>query len=70
MIGGAWLAAAMAAGHLADASRERYAMERMTPEGFKAWQAERTAERRHQEVCAAIKQAGENARPRRYGAGW
>lgn len=48
----------------------RYAQENMTPEQFKKWKAERTAERRHQQLCRSIEKAGENARPRGLGIFW
>lgn len=37
--------------------------EEMTPTQFNEWQKERTDERRHREKCAAIEQAGHNAKP-------
>ena len=43
---------------------EDIARESLTPEDFEAWKAERTAERRHKEMCEAIRAAGNNARPR------
>lgn len=48
----------------------RRAREKFTPEQFKEWQAERTAERRHRELCRSIEKAGENARPRGLGIFW
>lgn len=45
----------------------QYAQKNMTPEQFKEWQADRTAERRHQEMRKSIEQAGTNARPRGLG---
>jgi hypothetical protein len=48
----------------------RHARENMTPEQFEKWQAERTAERRHRELCRSIEKAGENARPRGLGLFW
>lgn len=36
--------------------------ENLTPEQFKEWQAEETAERRHRELCAAIRQSGTTVR--------
>ena len=47
-----------------------YARRHMTPKQFKAWQAERTEERRHRELCASIERAGANARPRGLGVFW
>lgn len=56
MFGGAIAAIAIAQ---AEADMERRAVERarasLTPEQFDKWQADRTAERRHQELCAAIR---------------
>jgi hypothetical protein len=42
----------------------------MAPEDFAKWEAERTAERRHRELCRSIEKAGENARPRGLGVFW
>jgi hypothetical protein len=44
----------------------RHARERMTPEQFEDWQRERTEERRHQQLCAAIR----DSRPRGFGLFW
>lgn len=59
------IAATAAAQHAHD--RERRLVDgmraKLSPEAFERWQAERTAERRHREVCAAIEQAGRNAKP-------
>ena len=63
-------AAAVLAAHSCEMALVQKAQSGMTPEGFKAWQAERTAERRHQQTVAAIRQAGENARPRGIGLFW
>lgn len=54
----------------AEAEVVKRAREKMTPKDFKEWQAERTAERRHRELCRSIERAGENARPRGLGIFW
>lgn len=59
---------------LAHIEMERAAVEKaraaLSPEAFKEWQAERTAERRHQQLCRSIERAGDNARPRGIGLFW
>ena len=41
---------------------ERKMQEKLSPEAFKEWKAEQTAERRHKELCQSIENAGKNAR--------
>ena len=41
---------------------ERNARERLTPEQFQEWKRERTEERRHQELCQAIRDTGRKPR--------
>jgi hypothetical protein len=36
----------------------------LSPEEYKEWKIEQTVERRHKEICQAIRDAGTNARPR------
>lgn len=49
-----------------EAERERKLVERMradlSPEAFMRWEDNRTAERRHRELCRSIERAGDNAR--------
>lgn len=47
-----------------DAEREQKMRAGLSPEAFRRWDDERTAERRHRELCRSIEKAGENARPR------
>lgn len=42
---------------------DRRMREALTPEAYKEWKRECEAERRHNELCQAIKDAGNNARP-------
>lgn len=42
----------------------------LTPESFDKWMKERTAERRHRELCRSIEQAGRNAKPSGIGIFW
>lgn len=45
-----------------EAETESRMKERMTREMFREWKSERTQERRHRELCMAIRDAGERAR--------
>lgn len=63
----AYVACAIAAAENAAVERARRTM---TPEDFKAWQAERVRAAEHRALCRAIEQAGENARPRGIGIFW
>lgn len=49
------------------AEHDRYMRELLSPEEYKAWKQECETERRHNELCKAIRDAGENARPRGLG---
>ena len=70
MIGLAASAAAAIQNVNAEAARwrrlEAHMAEALSPDDFKAWKAaadaERTAERRHRELCRSIERAGDNAR--------
>ena len=42
----------------------------LTPESFDKWMKDRTAERRHRELCRSIEQAGKNAKPSGIGIFW
>lgn len=46
---------------LIEAQAEARLRQRLTPQQFREWQAEKTAERRHQELVRAIRDAGESA---------
>ena len=41
-----------------EAEAERKMRESLTPEQYREWQAERTAERRHRELCEALRASG------------
>lgn len=49
---------------------DRRMRDMLTPEAYRIWKAEKLMERRHQELCKAIRDAGKAARPRGLGIFW
>lgn len=49
---------------------DRRMRDMLTPEAYRTWKAEKLMERRHQELCKAIRDAGAAARPRGLGIFW
>lgn len=57
---------------LAKISRDtdRHMRENLPPSQYKIWKTEQIRERRHQELCKAIRSAGEASKPRGIGIFW